>query len=86
MNGATMAEMMTTVTAITDMVRGRMEAAPLDAILGQPTLHSVQHLFDQLATFARHFATTKWGGKHRFLLLVLSEANMRPATGNINLD
>ena len=86
MNSATMAAIMTTVTAITKMVRGRMEAFPLDAIVGQPTLHSVQHLVNQIETFASHFATTKWNGKHGFLPLVLRETEMRPAAGNNNLD
>ena len=36
-----------------------MESVPLDAIVVQPTLHSVQHLVEQLATFVRYFATTK---------------------------
>ena len=75
-----------TVAAITKMVRGRVEDVLLDAIVGQPTLNSIQHLVEQLATFASHFATTKWGGKLRFLPLVLSEAKMRPAAGNNNLD
>ena len=85
-NGATMAAITTTVTAITKMVRGRMEAVPFDAIFGQPTLHSVRHLAEQLTTFASHFATTKWGGKHRFLPLVISKAKMRPTAGNRKLD
>ena len=32
------------VTAITKMLRGSMEAVPLDAIVGQLTLNSVRHL------------------------------------------
>ena len=63
-----------------------MEAVPLGAIVGQSTLNSVWHLVKQLATFAIHFATTKWGGKHRFLLLVRSEAKMQLDTGDNNLD
>ena len=54
-----MAEITTTVAAITYMVRGRMEAVPIDAVAGQPTLQSARHLAEQLATFASHFATTK---------------------------
>ena len=76
----------TTVNAITKMVKERMEAVPIDAIFGKPTLHSVQHLIEKLATFTSHCATTKWGGKHGFLPLVLSEAKMRPAAGNSDLD
>ena len=81
-----MAATTTTVTAITDMVRERMEAVPLDTIVGQLTPHSVQYLVEQLAIFMSHLATTKWGGNQRFLPLVLSNARMRPATRNINLD
>ena len=81
-----MAATTTTVTATTNMVIGSMEDVPLDAIFGQPTLHSLQHLVEQHATFASHFATTKWGGKHGFLPLILSKANMRPAARNNNLD
>ena len=61
-----MAAIMTNVAAITDMVRVQMEAIPLDAIVGLPILHSVRQLVKQLTTFASHFATTKWGGKHGF--------------------
>ena len=75
----------TAVTVITEMVKGRIEAVLLDAIVGQLTLHSVRHLVEQLATIASHFTTTKWIGKHRFLPLVLSEAKIRPAAGNNNL-
>ena len=63
-----------------------MESVLLDNIVGQPALHSVQHLVEKLTTFASHFATTKWGGKHGFLLIVLSNAKIRPASGNSNLD
>ena len=72
--------------AITEMVRQQMKAVPLNAIVNQPTLNSVQHLVEQLTAFASHFTTTKWGGKHEFLLLVLSEAKMRQAARNNNLD
>ena len=53
-----MAEFTVTVTAIAEMVRGRMEAFLIDAIVRQPTLNSVQHLVDYLASFAIHFTTT----------------------------
>ena len=54
MNSEDMAVITTTMTAITKMVRGRMEAVPLNEIVGQPTLNSVQQLIDQIATFASH--------------------------------
>ena len=81
-----MVEIPTTVTSIIKRVIRRMEAVPLDAIVGQPTLHSVQHLVEQLATFVSHFAKIRWGGKHGFLTIILDEAKMRPAARNNNLD
>ena len=86
MNGANMAAIMITVAAITEMVRGRMGAVPLNAIVGKPTLNSVRHLFKRLATFAIHFVITKWGGKHGFLPIFLSKAKMRLVTEENNPD
>ena len=48
-----------TMTAITKMVRGGMEAVPLDAIMVHPTLNYVRHLVDQLAAFAINFSNTE---------------------------
>ena len=76
-----MASITTTVATITKMVIGRMELFLLDNIFGLPTLHSVRHLIEQLA-----IATTKWGGKHRLLLLILSKSKMRLDARNNNLN
>ena len=81
-----MAAITTTVTAITEMVIWQMEAVLFYAIVGQPNLNSVRHLVEQLETFTSHFATTKWGGKHGFLPLVLSKIKMRLAAGDNNLN
>ena len=75
-----------TVTDITELVRGRTETVLLDTIFGQPILQPVRHLIEQFTTFASHLATTKWGGKHGLLFLVLREAKMISAARNINLD
>ena len=75
-SGVHITEITITVTAITDMVRGWTESVPLDVIVGQTTLNAVRHLVEKLTTFASHFATNKWGGKHGFLPLVLSKASM----------
>ena len=56
-----------------------MEIVPLNKIVGQPTLNSVHHLAEQLAT-------TKWSGKHGFPPLVLSEAKMRLTDGDNNFN
>ena len=81
-----MAAITATVTATTKMVRGSMEAVPLDAIVGHPTLKPVRHLADQLVAFMSYFATTKWGNNHVFLPLVLTETKMRLAAGIQDLE
>ena len=81
-----MSSLTTTVTAITDIVRGRITAVPLDPIVGQPTLPAVRKLVEQLATFTSHFSTSAWGGKHGHLALVLDETTMRTITKNSALD
>ena len=81
-----MASITTTLTAITKMVRGRMAAVPLDAIVGQPTLPAVQTLVEQLSAFASHFHTKAWGGHHGHLALVLDASKMRVVTSNTTLD
>ena len=75
-----------TVTAITEMVRGRMEEVPLDAIVGQPTLNPVRYLVNQLMAFTIHLATTEWSGKHGFLPLLLTDTKMRLAAGIQDLE
>ena len=81
-----MATIMAIVTNITAMVRGRMGAVPLNEIMGQPTLKSVRHPAKQLATFASHCATIKWGGKHNFLPFVLSKTKARFTAMDKNFD
>ena len=74
------------VTAITEMVQGRLEAVPFDPLIGQPTWHSVRHLINQLAGFISHFSSSHWGGGHGYLSLVLSDSEMRLVTGDAALD
>ena len=81
-----MSDLTSTMTAITEMVRGRLEAVPFDPLIGQPTRHSVRHLIDQLAGFTSHFSSPHWGGRHGYLTLVISDAEMRPVMGDAALD
>ena len=81
-----MASITTTVTAITEMVRGRIAAVLLDAIVGQPTLPAMQKLVEQVFAFASHFHTTVWGGDHGHLAPVLDAPKMRAVTSNPSLD
>ena len=62
-----------TDTAITEIVRSRMAAVPLNTIVGQPTLPAVRKLVEQLSAFAAHFHTTEWVGRHGHLALVLNQ-------------
>ena len=77
---------MANVTAINKMLIGRVEAVPIDATVGQPTLNSVWHIVEHLTTFTIHFATTKWGGKRGFLPIVLSEPRICLAARDNNLN
>ena len=58
-NGTIMAGITATVTAITEMVRGRTETVPLGITVRNSNLNSVRHLINQLVAFASHFVTTK---------------------------
>ena len=81
-----MSALTSTVTAITEMVRGKLEATPFDPIIGQSTRHSVRYLIDQLAGFTSHLSSSHWGGCHDYLTLVLSDSEMRLVTGDAALD
>ena len=81
-----MASITTTVTAITEMVRSRMAAVPIDAIVRQLTFPAVQKLVEQLSAFSLHFHTTTWGGRHGSLSLVLSKPKMPIVTTDATLN
>ena len=81
-----MSAITSTVTAITEMVQGQLEAVPFDPLIGQPTRHSVRQLIDELAGFTSHFSSSHWGGRHGYLSLVLFDAEMRLVTGDAALD
>ena len=72
-----MASITATVIAITKTIRGRTEAVPLNAILGYPTLKSVDTFLDSLRPSQAILQPPNEGGKHGFLLLVLTETKMR---------
>ncbi len=59
------------IVAITEMVRAKFVANPLDRIVGQPSISSVRLLVEQLAKIVASFKTTQWGGKHGHLKLAL---------------
>ena len=81
-----MASITTTVTAITEMVHGRMVAVPIESIVSQQTLPAVRTLIEKLSAFASQFNTTTWGGRHSYLPLVLNQEKMRLVTSDESLD
>ena len=74
-----------TVVAVTEMVRAKFEANPLDRLIGQPNFGSVHQMVDQLAAIVSSFPTTQWGGNHGYLPLVLGQAKMRLVTKDNNI-
>ena len=58
---------------------------PLDKIIGQPTTTTVNHLKQQITKIAAAVKTTKWGGRHRHLALVLDNMSYQAVTGNATL-
>ena len=81
-----MAAITSNVTVITEMMRGWMEAVPLESIVEQLTLNSVRNLAKQSLSIMSHFATTKWGGSQGFLPLVLSKAKISLIARDNTLD
>jgi len=70
-----------TETAVREAVRAKIYAMPLDKIVGQPTTATANHLKEQIAKIAAAIKTTKWGGRHGHLPLVLSDTEWQTASG-----
>ena len=81
-----MSALTSTMTAITEIVRGQLNAVPFGPLIGQPNRHYVRHIIDQLTGFTSHFSSSHWWGRHGYLTFVLSEAEMRLVTGDATLD
>ena len=63
-----------------EAVRAMIAHMAMDKIIGQPTNSTVNHLKQQVAKIAAAVKTSKWGGRHGHLALVLSEAKYRTVT------
>ena len=70
-----------TETAVREAVRAKIYAMPLDKIVGQPTTATANQLKEQIAKIAAAIKTTKWGGRHGHLPLVLSDTEWQTASG-----
>ena len=76
----------TDIVDIEEMVHAKFEAAPLDCIVGQPSLPSVRLLVVQLAPIAANIPKTQWGGQHGHLKMVLGRVKFRVGIENNALD
>ena len=70
---------------IREAVRATIALLPLDKITGQPTNSSVNHLKQQVAKIASAVKTTKWGGRHGHLALVLTDTEYQTVTGSADI-
>ena len=70
-----------TEAAVREAVRAQLATMPFDKIIGQPTNHTVNHLEKQIARMAAAVKSTKWGGRHGCIALVVDEASYRTITG-----
>ena len=72
----------TNEAAIREATRTKVQAMPLDKIVGQPTRATFNHMKEQLAKMAAAIKSTKWGGRHGHLALVLDDEEYQTATGH----
>ena len=68
-----------------EAVRATIALLPLDKITGQPTNSSINHLKQQVAKIASAVKTTKWGGRHGHLALVLTDTEYQTVTGSADI-
>ena len=76
----------TDIAAIDEMIRAKFDAATITRVIGQPSLTSVRALVDELAKIAAGCKTSKWGGKHGHLKVVLGMEKYRLVLAQPNLD
>ena len=74
----------TNEAAIREAIRAQLSELPLDKIIGQPTTTTVNHLKQQLAKLASAVKTSKWGGAHRHLPLVIGDTKYASPPANQN--
>ncbi len=60
-----------------------MSAKPLNVIVGQPTIKSMDRMMGQRTQMVASVKTTAWGGLHGSLALVLDDADYAMVTKNI---
>jgi len=68
-----------------ETVRAIFTPLPLDKIVGQPTTFALNHLLQQIAKIVAAVKTTSWGVRHGRHALVLTYAEYRTVTGNLDI-
>ena len=68
-----MASSTTNEASIREAVRAQISTMPLGRNVGQPTNTTLNHLKQKCAKLAASVKTTKWGGRHGCLALVMDE-------------
>ena len=68
------------------MIWAKFDAATITRVVGQPSLTSVRSLVDELAKIAAGCKTSKWGGKHGHLEVVLGMEKYRLVLAHPDLD
>ena len=76
----------TDIAAIDEMIRVKFDAATITRVVGQPLLTSVRCLVDELAKMVAGCKTSKWGGKHSHLKVVLGMEKYRLVLAHPDLD
>ena len=71
---------------IREAVRAQLMAMELDKVIGHPTSTDLQTVTTQVAKMAASIKTTKFGGRHGFLALVLSTPEYQRVTGKAALN
>ena len=71
-----------TGTSVQEAIRTQIGTMAIDKIIGQPTTTSVNNLKEQIAKIAASVKTTKWGGRHGYLPLVLDNTEWQTASGH----
>ena len=71
-----------TGTSVQEAIRVQIGTMAIDKIIGQPTTTSANNLKEKIAKIVASVKTTKWGGRHGYLPLVLNNTEWQTASGH----
>jgi len=76
----------TDIAASDEMIWAKFNAASISHVVCQPSLTSIRSLVNELAKIVAGCKTSKWGGKHGHLKVVLGQTKYRPVLAQPDLD